>query len=58
LPQADRWLRSAFQVDAHEAIVVSLQFQSGGARVVDPGHAVLFGEGDNALNAPHGGFGL
>ena len=53
-----RWLRIALQITAHEAIVVNLHFQSGGAGIVDAGDAVLFGEGQNAQNAAHGGFRL
>src|SRR5271155_1633761 len=33
LPKADRWLRSALQINAHEAVVIGLHFQSGGASI-------------------------
>jgi len=58
LPQAHRGLRVTFQITTDEAIFVDLEFQSGGARIVDTGRAVLFREGQQALNATHRAFRL
>ena len=53
LPQAQRQLRIAFQVAAHEAVLARARFQRHGASVIGGSNAVLLGQRQHAQDAAH-----
>ena len=58
LVQAQRQLRVALQVAAHEAVLIGAHFERGGAGIVDAGNAVFLGQRQHAQNAAHRGLTL
>jgi hypothetical protein len=53
LLQAQWSLRMSFQIAAHEAIFVHLQFEGGGAGFLDGGQSELLGQGQHSQNAAY-----
>src|SRR5665647_2261911 len=53
LVQAQRKLRLALQVAAHEAVLMGAHFERRGAGIVDAGNAVFLGQRQHAQNAAH-----
>ena len=53
LPQAQRQLRIAFQVAAHEAVFARARFQRHGASVIGGSDAVLLGQRQHTQDAAH-----
>ena len=58
LAQTEGGLGTTLKVATHETIFVHAHLEGGGASFIDGSGAVLFGEGENAQDAPHAHFAL